>query len=52
MIISEVSPTPLYHNSSKANEVIEKLENFGFAAISTIPKFHGDVVFKAAVSVS
>ena len=51
MIISEVSPTPLYHNSSKANEVIEKLENLGFAAISTIPKFHGDVVFKAAVSV-
>jgi FkbM family methyltransferase len=52
LIISEVSPTPLYHNSSNANDVIEKLEGLGFAAISTIPKFHGDVVFKATVAVN
>jgi FkbM family methyltransferase len=51
IVVSEVSPTPLYHNSSSATEVIEKLEKHGFSAMSTIPRFHGDVVFKAVTNV-
>ena len=47
MVISEVSPLKLYHNSSDAEEVIEKLKLHHFHIASKIPKFHGNVVFKA-----
>jgi hypothetical protein len=47
MVVSEISPSPLYHDSTKSEEIIEKLKEHNFYAISEIPKFHGDVVFKA-----
>lgn len=52
MVVSEVSPSPLYHASSNADEVISKLRVHHFLAISEIPKFHGDVVFKVKTSIN